>query len=367
MVAQATGPGGARLSASTLETLWSRLAAAGLTTGEMPTASASHTPWYVRVMLCIAGLIAAGFLLGFVGAGFAFIVQSKTASAALGFGLMTAAYALFRAAPRSDFGSMFALAISFAGQALFIYGFFGLFERGASGTAYFLIAAIETALAIVMPNVIHRFASAYAAALALAFGLASTGMSFIAAGLIGTAVAVVWLNEARLARWHAIAVPIGYGLTVAFIQMEGTILLGHELLMHMAGSTAPQRPWLGEALVTVNLIATIATLVKRAAWRWSEARTVFSFVAVVAIGAASFKAPGVAGGLMIVVLGYANGNRVLAGLGVAALLFYVSAYYYQLDVTLLVKSGVLAATGAVLLAARWLMLKVLMPEDAGHA
>ena len=367
MVAQAIGPGGARLSASTLETLWSRLAAAGLTTGEMPTATASHTPWYVRVMLCIAGLIAAGFLLGFVGAGFAFIVQSKTASAAAGFMLMTAAYALFRAVPRSDFGSMFALAVSLAGQALFIYGFFGLFERGASGTAYLLIAAIETALAIVMPNVIHRFASAYAAALALAFGLAASGVGFIAAGLIATAVAVVWLNEGRLASIHATAVPIGYGLTVAFIQIEATTLLGRGLFVPMAASTVLERPWLGEALVTATLIAGIATLIKRAAWRWDEPKTIFTLLAVLAIGAASFKAPGIAGGLLIVMLGHANGNRVLTGLGVAALLFYVSGYYYQLDVTLLVKSGVLAATGAVLLAARWLMLNFIMPDDAGHA
>jgi hypothetical protein len=355
------------LNASTLETLWSRLAAAGLTTGEMPAATASHTPWYVRVMLCIAGLIAAGFLIGFVGAGLAFVVQSKTASAAVGFMLMTAAYALFRTAPRSDFGSMFALAVSFAGQGLFIYGFFGLFERGASGTAYWLIAAIETALAIVMPNVIHRFASAYAAALALAFGLQSIGLGFIAAGLIGTAVAVVWLNEARLASIHAVAIPIGYGLTVAFVQMEATTLLGRGLFMPIAASSVLERPWLGEALVTATLIAAIATLIKRAAWRWNESRTVFTLLAVLAVGAASFKAPGIAGGLMIVVLGYANGNRVLTGLGVAALLFYVSGYYYQLDVTLLVKSGVLAATGAVLLAARWLMLNFVMPEEAGDA
>ena len=58
---------------------------------------------------------------------------------------------------------------------------------------------------------------------------------------------------------------------------------------------------------------------------------------------------------MIVVLGFANGNRVLTGLGIAALLFYVFAYYYLLQETLLFKSGVLLATGFVLLVARWIM------------
>jgi len=69
----------------------------------------------------------------------------------------------------------------------------------------------------------------------------------------------------------------------------------------------------------------------------------------------------------IVLLGFANGNRVLVGLGIASLLFYVSGYYYLLDATLLVKSGVLAATGAVLIAARWLVLNVVMPKERADA
>jgi uncharacterized membrane protein len=48
---------------------------------------------------------------------------------------------------------------------------------------------------------------------------------------------------------------------------------------------------------------------------------------------------------------------VLAGLGGAALLLYAGGYYYELQVTLLVKSQVLAATGAVLLTLRWLLLR----------
>src|SRR2546426_3253941 len=39
---------------------------------------------------------------------------------------------VFRAAPHSDFGSMFALAVSFTGQALVVYGVWGMLnERSA--------------------------------------------------------------------------------------------------------------------------------------------------------------------------------------------------------------------------------------------
>jgi uncharacterized membrane protein len=106
---------------------------------------------------------------------------------------------------------------------------------------------------------------------------------------------------------------------------------------------------------------------KQAGWTLRESRTVLALAASVAVGAASFKAPGIAGGLMIALLGFANGNRVLLGLGIAALLLYVSSYYYLLDATLLAKSGVLAATAAVLLVARWLVLGRVMPKRGADA
>jgi uncharacterized membrane protein len=53
------------------------------------------------------------------------------------------------------------------------------------------------------------------------------------------------------------------------------------------------------------------------------------------------------------VVGFANGNRVLIGLGIAALVGYLSHYYYSLQATLLEKSVLLMCTGLVLLAARF--------------
>jgi uncharacterized membrane protein len=75
----------------------------------------------------------------------------------------------------------------------------------------------------------------------------------------------------------------------------------------------------------------------------------------------SLEAPGIAAGLCILLLGFAHGNRALAGLGGAALLLYAGGYYYDLQLTLLAKSQVLAATGGVLLALRWLALRLLPP------
>jgi len=67
------------MNPASAQQLWAKLASAGLTVGNMPEAEETDTPWYVRVMLGIAGFIAAVFLLGFVGVGFAFVLESKAA------------------------------------------------------------------------------------------------------------------------------------------------------------------------------------------------------------------------------------------------------------------------------------------------
>lgn len=343
--------------------LWSRLAAAGFASGDMP-AQASQGPWYVRLMLGIAGCIAAGFLIAFVAVGLAFIVESKTASIAAGLLMIAAAFMLFLAA-RSDFSSMFGFAVSLAGQALFAYGLFRLLDAPDRATPWAAMAAAEAILALAMPNYIHRLVSAYLAAFCMAMGLALSGGGGLAVGLIAVAVAYAWLNELRLAKLHTAATAIGYGLSLAFIHVESWSFSKDSMIRSLGADPSPwAQAWMGQALVLAALLVVIGMLIRRAGWSLREAKAVLALAAAAAVGAASFKAPGLAGGLMIVVLGFSNGNRVLTGLGIAALLYCVSSYYYLLDVTLLAKAGVLAASGVVLLAARWLLLNVILPKDA---
>jgi len=356
------------VSAISPQDLWSRIASAGLTVGEMPVEEA-HTPWYVRVMLGIAGWLAASFLLGFVGAALAAVMQNNDLAIMVGFMVIAGAYAVFRMAPRNDFSGIFGLAVSFAGQALVALGIFGRFQHSITDAGpYWMFALIEAALAVVMPNFIHRIVSAFGAALAFAYACEVSGAHALAAGVIAASVAFVWLQEGRFGKLTSAALPIGYGLTLALIQVEGMASWRHSLAMllqekPMLGAS----PWIGEAIVAAALLASVWVLLRRGGWGPGEGRTLLALAATAVVGAASFKAPGIAAGLMIVVLGFGNGNRVLAGLGIAALLFHVSSYYYLLDATLLAKSMVLAATGAVLLGARWVVLNTVMPTEAGDA
>ena len=74
------------------------------------------------------------------------------------------------------------------------------------------------------------------------------------------------------------------------------------------------------------------------------------------------QAQGLMTGVMIVLLGFAASNRVLLGLGIIALLFFISSYYYLLQNTLLDKSITLLILGVILIIGRSIMTK-LLPEE----
>ena len=350
----------------TTAALWSRLAAAGIVAGNLPREPEATAPWYVRLMLGLAGCIAAGFLIGFVGIGLSFLTESTAGSIAAGLAMIGAAYGLFLAA-RSDFSSMFGFAVSCAGQALLAIGVFKLFGNDRSAAPWAMLGAIQALLALAMPNAVQRFASAAMAPILLAIALGMHGAVGLAAGLLAACVAVLWLNELKAARYHEALAPIGYGLTLslAYIEAELTDASLAGFLPSPGGRWAP--PWAGEALALAALLLTAVCLARRAGLGLREPRMLLTATAVAVLGGASFTAPGIAAGLMIVLLGFGNGNRLLTGAGIAALLFYVSKYYYVLDATLLVKAGVLAATGVALLAVRWLILHVVLTGGRADA
>lgn len=100
------------MNAEQRATLWARLAGAGLVSGEPPLPQDARSPWFVRLMLGVAGWIGALFLLGFVGAGLAFLIKSSAAAWVAGAGACLAAATLFRANKGGDFTAPFGLGAS---------------------------------------------------------------------------------------------------------------------------------------------------------------------------------------------------------------------------------------------------------------
>jgi hypothetical protein len=355
------------------DALWARLREGALVEGEMPAPGEARSPWFVRAMLGIAGWIGALFLLGFVGAAFAFVMKSSIAAFLFGAGTCAAAVMIFRGSPGNDFVGQFGLAVSLAGQAMLVYGAGQWFERSVAGIALY-VALQQALLFVLVPNFVHRVWAAWSGVLAAAYAMLDAGLFALTPA--ATTAAFIWLalREFALARHGGIVRAGIYGIAIAAALaavLHGD-LFTNALLGHVRGGRG-----LGEAGVWLGRIASIAVLflavlmlLKREGLALASGQGRIALAGAAILGLASIKAPGVGPAAAILIAGYANADRVLAGLGILALLGYLSHYYYSLQATLLEKSALLAAAGAALLVARF-ALRYWWPapagKEAGHA
>lgn len=341
------------------EPLWETLLQAGLVQGEAPATDTIESPWYVKAILAFSGWLAAIFLLGFVGVGFQFIMESGLASLITGGVMMGAAYAILRI-PKNEFFEHLALAMSIAGQALAVWAFYEILNTHGA-LLWALVALLEVLLAVIMPNYVHRVLSSYAAAIAFSMSLASMKMPHMGQGLVMLLTAWIWLNEFRYRQYMRRMRAFGYGLVIALIQLTGMTLFFRESmgwLIEYGSNDALVPSWLGELATGAVMLYVVLKLLQRLGMRLSDPFAMTTLLSTMLFCGVSLEARGIAAGMTIILLGFAGGNRVLMGLGIASLLFYISSYYYLLETTLLIKSGTLLMVGVVLLAVRWLMLHV---------
>lgn len=344
------------MNAAACRELWERLRAAGLVAGAVPERAAS--PWFIRMMLGFAGWIGALFIFGFVGAAFAMVMNNAGAAAIAALICSGGAYAIFRLAGKGDFAGQFGLASGLAGQILFAVAIFDQFDAEES-LAYFLFFCVEATLTVLMPNFLHRIFTTMAAVAALYLGFTQAGLHGLALPLVVAGCALVWRCELRLAARADLWRPMGYGLALGVLQTAATPLLGGEVMSlfrrHGNGWLQTYGPEVGTLLVAVIfLVVTVHLLRELDVAPSSREGLAILCCAALAMGI-SFPTYGLAAALLLLILGFSGGNRVLFGLGLLAVASFLSHYYYQMRETLLFKSLVLGAIGAFLLAARWVM------------
>lgn len=340
--------------------LWNALSKAGVVTGPEPQAAKGGSPWYVKALLGFSGWLAAVFLLGFVGLGLESIMRSSTASFVFGCVLIGGAFAILRM-PQNEFFEHVGLAVSLAGQALVAMAFLKM-AHGDDAVAWLGVAIMEVPLALLMPNFVHRVFSSFLAAFAFAMVLYLMRVPYLFTGVILFLAAYLWLNEFRFPRHVEKVRAIGYGLVLALVLLKSTELFGLDGMGLRHAAKHPDlwvRPWMGEAVAGVATLFVVWRLLQRQGQALVSRLAVTALAGTVVLCAVSMEARGITVGMVIILLGFAGGNRVLLGLGIASLLFYISSYYYLLDATLLAKSQTLLVTGLVLLILRWLLVRLM--------
>jgi uncharacterized membrane protein len=141
--------------------------------------------------------------------------------------------------------------------------------------------------------------------------------------------------------------PVGYGLVFALL-LPYWAMFGQLLAPDRVAILIPGIQWL-RPIVTAGLLVFVVYRILTTDGSASSRVQSAALAAAGIIALVTLRAPGVASSLIILLVGFAGGNRALTGLGIAGMLGYLSYFYYSLQATLLTKSMVLVATGLVLI------------------
>jgi hypothetical protein len=189
------------------------------------------------------------------------------------------------------------------------------------------------------------------------------GLFGVAPAMVAAGLAAIWLHESLWVQRGALWRPIGMGLALSQVCLESLPVLERGEVFVARTQLLGAASWVGPLLMGLVGLYTVYQLLLRNGVAASSRTGVLTLAAAVVIAVVTRDAPGVVSALLVLTLGHAAGSRLLMGLGVIALLGWLSHYYYTLQMTLLAKSGVLAVTGIVLITL-WLAIRRLWPRAA---
>lgn len=306
----------------------------------------SQSPWYIKVLLALAGWLAALFFFGFFALTLVDITDNTVVRALLGLAMLLAAYFILRS-PQSEFLEHVGLAVSLSGQALIGWALFEFLEF-KDKEIWLIGAAVQMLLAWFMPSFLHRVFSAFIAAYAFSVFMALVGLPTLFSSIIMFVCAWLWLHEFQFKHHIPRLRAMAYGLTLGLIMLKSATPLAWLWPEQNGANNVSQ--WLDEGLNCLILLYVTAVLLKRYKIAFSITPSICALVATLLIGLASMQAPGLASAIMLIVLSFAASHRVLMGLALTSALFYMAKYYYSLELSLNQKAISLIILGLILLA-----------------
>jgi hypothetical protein len=315
-----------------------------------------QAPWFVRGLVAISAWIASLMFLVFMyGTN---IITSSEGAIAFGAALTIGAVLLRRSQGKVPFFAQLALALSLSGQALVVFGIGD--ETHFAGAALGAIG-LSAALIIFYPDKTHRFLStliAVGAAWAFVYDRHVPYGAHVL--IIGAAAAAghVWHYESSLAagKREQLVRPLAYGLITGLF----LLLIPTTAPPHIWTSVRSPQTWFPVTLVLAVLLLLLEYRILSFHKVFKKIRlAALAFLGTLVLALASLRAPGIIAALFVLTLGFHRGNKILVSLALAFLAVFLSAYYYNLDITLINKSYTLLAVGAALLVLRFFWTNVL--------
>lgn len=343
--------------------------ASGNFSGELPLLIVKEAPnsMWISALSAIGAWLAALFLLGFLGIAFHRLFEEPNLLLLLG--VFLTAGSAFLLQRTQGFSHHFLLAIHVAGQILF----FAYFLMGRSDTTflYLIGAAYECALMWRIRSFMLRvalalcalfmFSSFYAAQTAQSpyFDFSNIFLNSLFLNAFYWAIAAfLWCFETRIRthKYAAIILAFAAALTLYSAFNAITISFMGEHAWFFVGDDAP-RSFL-HPFSLGNQIFCAITLVSCAFIAYPYLKTprqMSAFVLFLIALLLTWNAPALGLGAFLAAVGFLRGYKILSVLGMLVFVYGISRFYYDLQITLLEKSGLMIAGGLLLLVIRLLL------------
>lgn len=319
--------------------------------------SQSSSLWYITILQVFSGWVAALFFVLFTAITFGkLIVDSPVALFIIGIFPILFAYNMLKS-EQSELWEHFALAISLTGQVMVIAAFSIMLDHNDREIISLFVALFQALLVWIMPNYIHRLLSSLFVSYALASLFYSMHIPSIYLIILNGLVVWLWLHQFTLGEDIKRLQAISYGAIVSFLLLKITTLYSEatsQIGVKISNYFVPDS--VAEIASGVILIYLVWRLLKREYQVTNQKVILLALGGAIVFSLLSMKAIGLTTAITIIILGFATSHRLVFGLGIVSLLFFISNYYYFTGVTLLDKAYILAIVGATLLLARWLTI-----------
>ena len=258
---------------------------------------------------------------------------------------------------RGELQRQLSLVSVLTGQLLFVGGLGAISESTTLAAAATIVSS--SVLIAIFDDVVYRFGATLAivtAILVVAFDLRLPYAMGLTTAMTACLPVLIWRSAPAVQALHRQLDPVAWACATSACG-----LLGLQAILDAVTGTSGYSPGFIRMLLprpwplTVVFVGLLVWLAARVARDHDHAPTdpptLAAIAGAVAIGGLTLSTPAVTGALLFVMLGFDCRRSGLVGLAATFLIGFLGIYYYSLTLSLLQKSAVLVASGAVCLAA----------------
>ncbi|GIU52381.1 hypothetical protein TUM4438_44970 [Shewanella sairae] len=328
------------------------------------------SPWYIQFLQSIAAWVASLFTLAFTITFFGlFFDDLDTPFATLaGASYCVVAIAIYRSNQSQQlFVNQMALALSLCGLLSLAYGLSGWFEID-DGIAWYVSFGLVLLLHwLVISHYSHQLIMSFAmigCAVAICYQLQI--LEWVPA-MFSVAFSLLWLNHNRAVWLFGRLSALGYMLAVWLVLVQMPLLLAdaswlnHNDLPILASWSNPVSVMTTLAISLYLLV----TILKTLAVPLNSKQAILCFIGSILLALLAIPITGLLSAVLVLVVGFYIGERLILSLGIVGILSFIAWYYYSLQLPLLDKSMWLVGLGVILLLVKIAVTKMLLtPKQA---